>query len=74
MWIAESARGMGLGRRLLHYLERLATEKGSTEVHLETNDVLSEALPVDRASGYVEVPPFNNEPYADRWFAKQLSR
>jgi DNA-binding MarR family transcriptional regulator/GNAT superfamily N-acetyltransferase len=74
MWIAESARGMGLGRRLLHYLERLATERGSTEVHLETNDVLSEALALYRASGYVEVPPFNNEPYADRWFAKQLRR
>ena len=74
MWIAESARGMGLGRRLLRYLERLAMEKGSTEVHLETNDVLSEALALYRATGYVEVPPFNDEPYADRWFAKQLSR
>ena len=74
MWIAESARGMGLGRRLLHHLERLARENGSTEVHLETNDVLSEALALYRATGYVEVPPFNDEPYADRWFAKQLSR
>ena len=70
MWIAESARGMGLGRRLLYYLERLATENGSTEVRLETNDVLSEAIALYRATGYVEVPPFNDESYADRWFAK----
>jgi DNA-binding MarR family transcriptional regulator len=73
MWIAESVRGMGLGRRLLDHLERLATEHGSAEVHLETNDVLSEALALYRASGYVEVSPFNEEPFADRWFAKQLS-
>ena len=72
MWIAESARGMGLGRRLLRHLECLATEYGSTEVHLETNDVLSEALALYRAAGYIEVSPFNNEPFADRWFAKQL--
>jgi DNA-binding MarR family transcriptional regulator/GNAT superfamily N-acetyltransferase len=72
MWIAESARGMGLSRRLLHHLEGLASEHGSTEVHLETNDVLSEALSLYRTSGYVEVPAFNNEPFADRWFAKPL--
>jgi GNAT superfamily N-acetyltransferase len=74
MWIAESARGMGLGRLLLHHLEGLAAEQGSTQVRLETNDVLSEALALYRASGYVEVAPFNDEPYADRWFAKELNR
>jgi DNA-binding MarR family transcriptional regulator len=72
MWIAESARGMGLGRRLLSHLESLASDHGSTVVHLETNDVLSEALALYRAHNYVEVEPFNDEPFADRWFAKQL--
>jgi DNA-binding MarR family transcriptional regulator/GNAT superfamily N-acetyltransferase len=72
MWIAESARGLGLGRRLLEHLEALAREHGSSEAHLETNDVLPEAVALYRSAGYVEVPPFNDEPFADRWFAKPL--
>jgi DNA-binding MarR family transcriptional regulator/GNAT superfamily N-acetyltransferase len=72
MWVAESARGLGLGRRLLEHLERLAHERGSNEAHLETSDVLPEAITLYRSSGYVEVPPFNDEPFADRWFMKPL--
>src|SRR5262249_23943403 len=37
MWIAPSARGLGLGRRLLAALERHAREHGARIVHLETN-------------------------------------
>lgn len=72
MWIAESARGLGLGRRLLEHLEGFAREHGSNEAHLETGDVLTEAIALYRSAGYVEVPPFNDEPFADRWFAKPL--
>ena len=72
MWIAESARGLGLGRRLLEHLERLAREHGSTEARLETSDVLPEAIGLYRSAGYVQVPAFNDEPFADRWFARRL--
>ena len=72
MWIAESARGLGLGRRLLEHLERLAREHGSREAHIETSDVLPEAIALYRSAGYIEVPPFNDEPFADRWFTKPL--
>ncbi len=72
MWIAESARGLGLGRRLLEHLEGVAREHGSNEAHLETGDVLPEAIALYRSAGYVEVPSFNDEPFADRWFAKPL--
>ena len=72
MWLAESARGLGLGRRLLEHLERLAREHGSREAHIETSDVLPEAIALYRSAGYVEVPPFNDEPFADRWFTKRL--
>lgn len=74
MWVAESARGLGLGRRLLEHLEGLARAHGSTTARLETGDVLPEAIALYLSSGYVEVPPFNDEPYADRWFSKALSR
>jgi DNA-binding MarR family transcriptional regulator/GNAT superfamily N-acetyltransferase len=72
MWIAESARGLGLGRRLLEHLEGIAREHGSREVRLETGDVLGEAIALYRSAGYAEVAPFNDEPFADRWFAKRL--
>ena len=39
---------------------------------LETNASLTEAIAMYRASGYVEVEPFNDEVYADHWFEKQL--
>ena len=72
MWLAESARGLGLGRRLLEHLEGLARDHGSSEAHIETSDVLPEAVALYRSAGYVEVPPFNDEPFADRWFTKPL--
>jgi DNA-binding MarR family transcriptional regulator/GNAT superfamily N-acetyltransferase len=72
MWLAESARGLGLGRRLLEHLEGIAREHGSKEARLETGDVLPEAIALYRSSGYVEVDPFNDEPFADRWFTKRL--
>lgn len=72
MWLAESARGLGLGRRLLEHLEHLARRHGSTVAHIETSDVLPEAVALYRSAGYAEVPPFNSEPFADRWFAKPL--
>jgi DNA-binding MarR family transcriptional regulator/GNAT superfamily N-acetyltransferase len=72
MWVAESARGLGLGRRLLEHLERLASEHGSTRARMETSDVLPEAIALYRSAGYAEVPPFNEEPFADRWFTKPL--
>ena len=72
MWVAESVRGLGLGRRLLDHLERLAREHGSHEAHLETSEVLPEAISLYRSAGYAEVPPFNHEPFADRWFSKPL--
>ncbi len=51
MWLAETARGLGLGRRLLEHLEGLAREHGATEVRLETNDLLPEAIGLYRTGG-----------------------
>jgi GNAT superfamily N-acetyltransferase len=73
MWVAGSVRGLGFGRRMLAALESQARELGFTTVKLETNRALVEAIRLYRSSGYVEVAPFNAEPYADHWFEKQLS-
>ena len=73
MWVAESARGTGLGRRLLAELETHAARSDSDIVHLETNESLTEAIALYRSSGYVEVSAFNDETYAHHWFEKRLS-
>jgi DNA-binding MarR family transcriptional regulator/GNAT superfamily N-acetyltransferase len=72
MWVAESARGLGIGRRLLSELEGHAAGHGSRAVRLETNRTLTEAISLYRSAGYVEVDPFNDEPYAHHWFEKQI--
>jgi DNA-binding MarR family transcriptional regulator/GNAT superfamily N-acetyltransferase len=72
MWVAEAARGLGLGRRLLVELERRAAAQGARTVRLETNRTLTEAIALYRSSGYLEVPAFNREAYAHHWFEKQL--
>jgi DNA-binding MarR family transcriptional regulator/GNAT superfamily N-acetyltransferase len=72
MWVAPGARGLGLGRRLLRELEAEAARHGAPAVRLETNQVLTEAMALYRSAGYVEVPPFNDEPFADHWFEKIL--
>jgi DNA-binding MarR family transcriptional regulator/GNAT superfamily N-acetyltransferase len=72
MWVAESARGLGLGRRLLGELEAHAARGPSPVVRLETNGTLAEAIALYRSAGYTEVEPFNDEPYAHHWFEKRL--
>ena len=73
MWVAESARGFGVGRRLLTELEDRAAEHGARTVRLETNKALTEAISLYRSAGYIEVAPFNDEPYAHHWFEKQIT-
>lgn len=72
MWVAESARGLGIGRRLLDELERHAAAGGARVIRLETNRTLTEAISLYRSAGYREVEAFNDEPYAHHWFEKQL--
>jgi DNA-binding MarR family transcriptional regulator len=72
MWVAESVRGLGFGRRMLSRLEDEARALGLTTLRLETNRVLTEAIRLYRSAGYVEIDPFNDEAYAHHWFAKHL--
>ena len=73
MWVAPSARGLGVGRRILSELEEQARRRGVRLVRLETNRTLKEAGGLYRATGYVEVEAFNDEPYAHHWFEKRLA-
>jgi DNA-binding MarR family transcriptional regulator/N-acetylglutamate synthase-like GNAT family acetyltransferase len=73
MWVSPSARGLGVGRRLLTELECRASEHGASVIRLETNHTLVEAISMYRSAGYREVEAFNDETYADHWFEKRLT-
>ena len=74
MWVAPEARGLGLGRRLLRELERLALDRGAALVRLETNRSLTEAIALYRALG---IPRGRGRSttsrYAHHWFEKRLA-
>jgi DNA-binding MarR family transcriptional regulator/GNAT superfamily N-acetyltransferase len=72
MWVKGTARGLGVGRRILLRLEELVRSRRIPLLRLETNDTLKEAQALYRSSGYLEVPAFNAEPYAHHWFEKAL--
>jgi DNA-binding MarR family transcriptional regulator/GNAT superfamily N-acetyltransferase len=75
MWVAQSVRGFGIGRRMLGALESQARELGLKTLRLETNKALSEAIALYRSAGFREVAPWlNHDPYAHYWFAKRLGR
>jgi DNA-binding MarR family transcriptional regulator/GNAT superfamily N-acetyltransferase len=72
LWVAPSARGLGLGRRLMNATENAARELGIKVLRLDTNSALSEAGQLYRTSGWVEIPRFNDDPYPDLFFEKHL--
>ena len=49
-----------------------ASDLGLSTLRLETNSSLKEAQQLYRRSGYREVKPFNDEPYAHHWFEKSV--
>jgi DNA-binding MarR family transcriptional regulator/predicted GNAT family N-acyltransferase len=71
MWVAPTARGLGLGRRMLTELEAHASKRNVRTLRLETNRSLTEAITMYRSAGYEEAAAFNDEPYAHHWFEKR---
>jgi GNAT superfamily N-acetyltransferase len=74
MWLHPSIRGRGAGRQMLAALEAAAVELGATRGVLDTNGALTTAVGMYRRSGWVDVPPYNINPEATHWFAKELGR
>jgi DNA-binding MarR family transcriptional regulator/GNAT superfamily N-acetyltransferase len=72
MWVHPDWRGAGLGSRMLRHLEARAAELGHHRVCLDTNSTLTEAIAMYRSAGYKPVDPYNDNPYAQAWFAKEL--
>jgi GNAT superfamily N-acetyltransferase len=72
MWVDASMRGRGFGHGLLSALEECARSLGMEVVRLDTHSKLVAANALYRASGYLEIADYNDNPAADRWFEKGL--
>ena len=71
LWVAPTARGRGLARRLMTAVEDHARALRYTGLNLDTNAALTEAIALYRSSGWTPIPPYSGFPSTD-WFAKPL--
>ncbi|MFB7845031.1 GNAT family N-acetyltransferase [Microbacterium sp. NPDC056052] len=67
-----AARGRGVSRRLILALEEDARGRGIHALRLNTRSDLVEACAMYESLGFRSVEAFNAEPYADRWYRKDL--
>ena len=72
LWVAPSARGLRLGRRLMESAEASARDRGIALLRLDTNSALAEAGQLYRSTGWREIPRFNDDPYPDLFFEKRI--
>jgi len=72
MYVRPAARSRGTAAALLASLERTALSLGYAAVRLDTGPKQVHAQRLYRASGFVEVPPYNDNPFACYWAEKRL--
>ena len=66
-------RGRGISRRLIVALEDAARGRGARALRLNTRSDLAEACAMYESLGFLSVEAFNADPYADRWYRKDLT-
>ncbi|WP_282092131.1 helix-turn-helix domain-containing GNAT family N-acetyltransferase [Epibacterium ulvae] len=72
MWIAPSARGLGLARSMMTAAEEAARRLGIQTLRLDTNSTLFEAVSLYQNMGWHQIERFNADPYPDLFFEKNL--
>ncbi|MGB7288122.1 MAG: GNAT family N-acetyltransferase [Salaquimonas sp.] len=72
VWVSTNARGKGIARRLMDWLETKAISEGFSTVVLDTNKTLTEAQAMYHKRGYEEISRYNDNPYADHFYEKKL--
>ena len=64
---------LGIGARILDVARGPGSARsGTSRVRLDTNRSLAEAQAMYRSRGYVEIPRYNDNVYANHWFEKAL--
>ena len=72
MFVDASARGLGIGRRILEIAEDAAVTFGCRVARLDTRTSLSAARALYVSTGYVEIQRYNDNKFAQHFYEKPL--
>ena len=73
LYVAPTARGLGLGRALVEAVIGEAVRIGYGEMRLDTLPTMAEAISLYRAAGFAAIAPYYDTPIADTlFFARAL--
>jgi GNAT superfamily N-acetyltransferase len=73
MYVRPQARSRGVARALLVALEEAAVSLGYAAARLDTGPRQVHGLALYRSAGYVDVEPYNDNPFACFWGEKRLT-
>ncbi|NBM19677.1 GNAT family N-acetyltransferase [Streptomyces sp. GC420] len=74
VYIRPRARGTGGARPLLRAVEEAGRGLGARRLRLDTRGDLVEARALYAGCGYTEIPPYHDDPYAEHFFEKRITR
>ena len=75
LYLSDSAKGKGLGRRLMETVEDRARQAGYRQLYLETHSILDAAIRLYEWRGYrsIDRPPSVQHGTMDRFYLKELT-
>jgi GNAT superfamily N-acetyltransferase len=73
MYVRPESRSRGVAAQLLRTLEEAARALGYVSVRLDTGPKQVTAQRLYRGAGYVEIAPYNDNPFACFWGEKRLA-
>lgn len=72
LYVRPEFRGRGLGRRCAEEAARAARGMGFRALRLVTVSVMREALALYRSMGFVEIPPYGDDPFEEGIYMELL--
>lgn len=72
LFLRPETRGRGWGRAIMEELERHARQWSAAELVLDTHHSLTAAGALYARSGFEQIPAYNDNPNATRWYRKSL--
>ena len=74
LYLSDSAKGKGLGRRLMETVETSARQAGYRRLYLETHSILDAAIRLYERRGYrsIDHPPSVQHGTMDRFYLREL--
>lgn len=70
LYVTPEARGLGLGKALIHAIVQQAKELGYREMRLDTLPTMEGAIGLYRKVGFVEIPAYYETPLRETLFLK----